>query len=258
MNNLLELKTLSADLLMRYYLHGDRNARKAYQASKMLVKELPSLQNIETMEMLEEIKNLDQASEYAHRLMLYYEENNNSEGVVGVFKSMPKNMQELPFAWHMYNKHKVPKTWGAREICYYATFGKEHFEKWGVTSLKTGLGGSETAVIKLCEEWAKKGWKPTVYCDCGMDEGEHNGVKYVAYYKFNHRDNFNVFINWRSSHLGGKIKAKKFIVDLHDLFNAYEHKDFHKYDKLFVKSNYHKSLAGEIPEERIKVISNGI
>jgi hypothetical protein len=54
---------------------------------------------------------LDRASEDAHKLMLYYESRKNSPGVVSVFESMPKDMQNLPFAWYMYNKHKEPKVW---------------------------------------------------------------------------------------------------------------------------------------------------
>jgi len=171
---------------------------------------------------------------------------------------MPENMRNLPFAWHMFNKHKNPRIWDSNEICYYATFGQAHFEKWGPESLKKGLGGSETAVIRLAKEWAKLGWKVTVYCDCGKEEGEHDGVTYLPYFKFNHRDSFNIFINWRSTHLAGKIKAKKFVVDLHDLMAEDMVKNFDRYDKLFVKSEFHRSLALNVPDEKVMVVSNGI
>ena len=258
MNNLLEMKTLSTELLMRYYLTGERNVRKAYQSARLLHKELPSEQNREHLDYLGALNDLDKASEEAHKLMLYYEKRNNSEGVVDVFESMPENMQNLPFAWHMYNKHKEPKVWADNEVCYYASFGREHFEKWSPKSMKKGIGGSETAVIQLSKEWVKKGYKVTVYNDCGLEEGFHDGVHYVNYFKFNPRDSFNVFINWRMSHLAGKVKAKKFIIDLHDLFAEQEYKDYEKYDKLAMKSDYQRTLAPNIPDERFLIISNGI
>jgi len=258
MNNLLELKVLSSELTMKYYLSGEKDVRKAYKSAKFLYKEVPSENNRKNVEYLGELVKLDKASEEAHKLMLFYEDLKNSQGIVDIFESMPPDMKKLPFAWHMYNKHKVAKTWGKDEICYYATFGKPHFEQWSPNSLKKGLGGSETAVIKLSEEWAKKGYKVTVYCDCGEDEGVYNGVKYVPYYKFNHRDNFNIFINWRSNHLAGRIKAKKFFVDLHDLFAELAYKDYDKYDRLFVKSQFHRNLAKHVPDSKMEVISNGI
>jgi glycosyltransferase involved in cell wall biosynthesis len=256
--NVREMKSLSMDLMVKYYWNAEKNARKAYKSMKLLYKEEPSKENKETLEYLEELNDLDVASEDAHKLMLFYEKLGNSPGVVKVVESMPKKMQDLQFAWYMYNRHKEPRIWKENEICYYATFGSKHFEQWGPENLKKGLGGSETAVIRLAEEWAKKGYKVVVYCDCGKQEGMTNGVLYLPYFKFNMRDSFNIFINWRSAHLAGKIKAKKFIVDLHDLYNQDSVKDYNKYDKLFVKSEYHRGLAPNVPEGKVKVVSNGI
>jgi tetratricopeptide (TPR) repeat protein len=256
--NIFELKVLSTELLMSYYFNGERNVRKAYKSMKLLYKENPTQENKEKLEYLKEMDSLDHASEEAHKLMIYYESLNNSEGIVSMVKSMPKNMQNLPFAWHMYNKHKVPRAWKSDEICYYATFGQAHFEQWGPENLKTGLGGSETAVIRLSEEWVKKGYKVIIYCDCGKQEGMHDGVLYLPYFKCNLKDSFNIFINWRSSHLAGRIKVKKFIIDLHDLFAEDAVKDYTKYDKLMVKSEFHRELAKGIPDSKIEIISNGI
>lgn len=256
--NLFELKTLSTELLMNYYFNGERNVRKAYKSMKLLYEQLPSQANKEKLEYLEDLRDLDEASEAAHKLTLYYQELNDSEGIVKVVESMPESMKNLPFAWHMYNKHKVPKVWQHDEICYYATFGQAHFEQWGPENLKKGLGGSETAVIRLSEEWVRKGYRVTVYCDCGTQQGVHNGVTYLPYYQFNPKDSFNIFINWRSSHLASKIKAKKFIIDLHDLYHPDIVKDYEKYDKVFVKSEYQRSLASSVPDRKMEVVSNGI
>lgn len=258
MNNVLEMKALSSELLMQYYFQSERNVRKAYKSMQLLYKELPTQDNEERLNYLEALKDLDIASENAHKLMLYYEDLNDSGGVVRVYESMPKNMKTLPFANHMYNKHKEPKVWGSDEICYYASYGQKHFEEWTPKSLEKGLGGSETAVIRLAQEWAKKGYKVTVYNDCGVNEGEYDGVTYLNYFKFNPRDSFNIFICWRSNLWAGRIKAKKFIIDLHDLFSDTEFIHYERYDKLSVKSKFHRSLAKKVPDNKVQIISNGI
>jgi glycosyltransferase involved in cell wall biosynthesis len=257
LTNIFELKLLSTELLMYYYFNGERNVRKAYKSMKLLYNDLPTKENREKLLYLEELKKLDENSESAHKLMLYYQDLNNSEGVVKIFESMPQAMQDLPFASFMYNKHCTPKTWDHDEVCYYATFGKAHFEQWGPDSLTKGVGGSETAVIRLSQEWTKKGYRVTVYCDCGTQEGVHDGVTYLKYYKMNPRDNFNIFINWRDSRLAGRVKAKKFIVDMHDLYAEDSIKN-QRYDKIFVKSNFHRELAPNIPDDKFIIVSNGI
>lgn len=256
--NIGEMKALSSELMVKYYFNGEKNIHKAYQAAKLLYKEAPTIENKENLEYLEKINDLDTASEEAHKLMLYYEKLNHSKGILGVVSSMPQDMAKLPFAWHMYNKHKEPRVWKENEICYYASFGQPHFEQWGPDNLAQGIGGSETAVIRLSQEWAKSGYTVVVYCDCGKQEGMHDGVLYLPYFKFNPKDSFNIFINWRSNHLAGRIKAKKFYIDLHDLFAGEMVQDYDKYDKLFVKSEYQRSLASVVPNGKVSIISNGI
>jgi hypothetical protein len=131
--------------------------------------------------------------------------------------------------------------------------------KWDGNSLKEGIGGSETAVIKLSEEWVKQGWNVTVYCDpdkpCVI-----NGVKYFPYYWFNIEDSFNVFIQWRNNSLAGKVKAKKFLVDLHDIFDptSYDEEKLKHINKIMVKSRFHRYLAPNIPDDKVVIISNCI
>lgn len=256
--NLLELKLIAMELTMHYYFDAERDVNKAYKAMKLLYNELPSQEHKETLEYLEGMKELEDASASAHKLTLYYESQNNSKGIVDVINSMPDAMRGLPFAWYMYNKHKEPRVWGEDEICYYANFDKPHLEHWDGNSLARGLGGSETAVIRLSEEWTKRGYKVTVYGD-PLVKTEINGVTYLPYFEFNHRDSFNVFINWRSNHMAGRIKAKKFYVDFHDLVSPVQFKDREKQvDKFMVKSQFHADLLKGIDLERIGIISNGI
>ncbi|GIW70211.1 MAG: hypothetical protein KatS3mg101_0958 [Patescibacteria group bacterium] len=94
------------------------------------------------------------------------------------------------------------------------------------------------------------GWKVTVYADC-VAEKVVNGVRWLPYKMFNPRDNFNIFIQWRSSHLAGKIKARKFLVDLHDVFSPKAIK-WDNVDYVMVKSQAHRNLAKNIKDGKFK------
>jgi hypothetical protein len=161
----------------------------------------------------------------------------------------------------LYKNILPPRTWGKKEIAYFASFGGGHFEKWGPKSLETGIGGSETAVLELAKEWAKDGYKVTVFNDCGDEEGEHDGVKFVPYYKFNWNDNFNILILWRNPGLlDGEIKAKKIYMDLHDVASQtdWTPERMEKVDKVFFKSKYHRNNLPDLPQEKAIIVSNGI
>lgn len=258
MNNILEMKILSAELMLEYYLHGEKNIRKAYDASKLLYKLNPTQNNQQNVEYLYSQTELDKASENTHKLMDYLASIKREDLIPSVIDAMPDEMKRLPFANKYLNRYKEPKKWGDKEICYYANFGQGHFEKWDGDSVNQGIGGSETAVIRLSEEWAKRGYRVTVYGDPAIEK-EINGVLYVPFYKFNIRDHFNIFIQWRHSSLADKVSAKKFFVDLHDIFFNEPHlSKLDSIDGLMVKSKYHKSLAEKIPNEKFNVIANGL
>lgn len=256
--NILEMKILSSELMLEYHLTGERNIRKAYEAAKVLNQVNPSENNKFNEDYLFDQKELDVASEHAHSLMNYLIEIGRGELVTHVYESMPPEMKRLPFAIAYYNRFSPLRVWKDNEICYFANFGGEMFEKWDGDSKNTGIGGSELAVIELSEQWTKMGYKVTVYGD-PKEEKEINGVLYVPYYKFNQRDKFNIFIQWRQPNLPYRISAKKFYVDFHDIFVESTINDYVEgIDKFFVKSKYHRSLGKGIKDEKWKVVSNGI
>lgn len=259
-NNILELKVLTAELNLQYYMYGDkRNVRKSYKAASELYKLVPTENNKKNLDYLFDLKELDEASENAHKLIKYYEDIDKSEKIEQTINAMPDEMKKLPFAVGYFNKHSKPRIWGDKEICYYASFGREHFEKWSPASLNLGIGGSETAVIRLAQEWAKLGYKVTVYGDPGKEEGEIEGVRWLPYYKFNLKDKFNIFIQWRASFLAGKVSCKKFIVDLHDVWSEADYTGkIKKIDKIAVKSNYHRNFGQNISDDKFLIVSNGI
>ena len=127
-------------------------------------------------------------------------------------------------------------------------------------SLKTGIGGSESAVIYLAEEWSKLGFQVVVYCDTDVDR-YINGVLYMKYWKINWHDKFNVFILWRTPQLLDlPINARKLFVDLHDICipELWTKDRCDKADKVFFKSRWHAEQIPQLDEKKRIVISNGI
>ena len=256
--NILEAKALSAELMLQYYNFGERNVEKAWDSARLLNSINPTEQNQFNEDFLFNQKELDAACANTHNLFNYMRDIQREGEIPKLIEVLPREIGVLPFAVRYYNTYKNPKNWEKNEICYFANFGGEHFEKWDGNSLKGGIGGSETAVIRLSEEWTKLGYKVTVYGD-PKEEVEINGVLYAPWYKFNPRDRFNIFIQWRSSNMVNRVNAKKVLIDLHDVFDGSSHKQkLNQIDKLMVKSLFHRGYAEDIPNEKVEIISNGI
>ena len=150
--------------------------------------------------------------------------------------------------------------------------------EWSPATLKTKgrgfVGGSEEAVINLSRELAKLGWNVTVYNNCGkkpvtdlVTYCDHNGatahqfVTYRPFWERNFRDKQDVVILWRFPRpLDTPINADKVFVDLHDTVEADEFTPgrLRSLTKVLVKSQFHRSLFPNIPDNKIAVIPNGI
>jgi tetratricopeptide (TPR) repeat protein len=258
MGNILELKVLSAELMLEFNLRGKKDIRKAYDAAILLNKVNPSENNANNEKFLKQMADLDIATEHAHKLLDWCQENKREDLIENIIENLPEEIKNLPFIVAYKNRYSTPKVWGRDEVCYFANFGQEHVEKWDGNSLTKGLGGSETAVIRLAEEWAKLGYKVTVYGDPAQ-EVEINGVKYVPFFRFNQKDLFNIFIQWRHGVLAGKVSCKKFYIDLHDVTHSSTFLELkNSIDKFFVKSNFHREMLKEFPDSQMAIISNGI
>lgn len=257
-SNILELKVVSTQLLLKLNYHYKKNIRKAWEYAKILAELDPTEQHINLEMALFDQKELDKACENVDKLTNYYIDIGREDLIPKTLVSLPNSMQKLPFVIKKYNKYKEPKTWGEDEICYFANFHGDHFEKWGSFSLNKGIGGSETAVIRLAQEWAKKGYKITIYGD-PPEAIQEPGITWLPWYSFNPRDHFNIFIQWRNNSLAGKINCKKYLVDLHDVWSDHSYKDKqHRYDKIMCKSNFHTEFGKDISKDKYAVISNGI
>ncbi|MCX8158643.1 MAG: tetratricopeptide repeat protein, partial [Candidatus Diapherotrites archaeon] len=252
MNNELEKKTLAGELALKINFTHKKDIRKSYKIAKYLYDLLETKETKETYQAIKDLYELDIASEGVHKLFKYLEKTKEEGKIIDIYKTLPKEIKELEFAVYYKNKYTYRK-WKTDEICYYIG---QHFEVWSPDSLKTGIGGSETAVIKLSNEWQKQGYQVVVYGGV-IKPKVYNGVLWLPYFYFNPRDDFNIFIQWRSSSLAGKIKCKKFLVDLHDLYSPLSI-DWDRIDYVMVKSQFHRNLAKHIPDYKFKIISNGV
>lgn len=154
--------------------------------------------------------------------------------------------------------HINEKPWPSNSIVYYCGDTKE---KWCPDDINSGLGGSESAVIKLSREWVKHGYEVTVFCACSKP-GQYDGVTYKNSGEFNLLDEFNILIIWRNPGLFTICKplAKKVYLDIHDhkkdIINSYI---ISRIDKIMAKSKFQieEFSKEEIPKEKYAIIPNG-
>lgn len=150
------------------------------------------------------------------------------------------------------------KVWPEKSIVYYTGATQN---VWTPETLKVGLGGSETAMIQLTKVWVKSGYTVTVYNNCGTEAGIYDGVEYRHYSEFNQYDKFDILIIWRYPwRLYTQTKANKVCLDLHEVLQPQQvsKSKLKNFDRVFVKSAYHRSLLPEIAEEKIAIIPNGV
>lgn len=256
--NLKEIKVLFAQMLLRVRYQVDKDLPGAVKAAEMLYQEQPIKENHENLLFMMDLLDLYNASEHAKGLVDYLTAIGNPN-VINAIDLLPEAISEQPWAIAKRRENMKPRLWGKNEICYFANFGGKHFEKWDGNSLKTGQGGSETAVIRLSEEWVKRGYRVFVYGDPAKP-CEINGVTYLPWYYFNKADKFNIFIQWRNAVLAPVVKARKFFVDLHDIVNQvdYSRETMSAVDGIFFKSQYHRDLVPQLPDSKAFIVGNGI
>ena len=259
------IKAMFAELLLKLSYHVDKDIDKAFEAAKMLYKENPAPENKQQLEYLENSKRLNDASRNLDQLTQYLYDIGEEKRIVPLLDVVPDVMQDLPFAQNLRKKFSPPRVWDDNEICFFANFNQPHFSKWDTKSLETGIGGSETAVIKLANEWAKQGYRVTIYGDPHVKgdqtpKGAMGRVIYMPYYYFNIKDKFNIFIQWRGWQLAEMIKCKRFYVDLHDIYSTVDlsPKQLKNIDKIIVKSQYQRDLAPTVPDEKFLIIPHGL
>lgn len=141
------------------------------------------------------------------------------------------------------------------------------FEIWTPASIdQGGIGGSETAAVKMAEELSNHGHDVTVFSDCG-ERFRAAGVEYVPFdFAAGRPEAFplDIFICSRQPGiLSRNWQTKAIYAWVHDIHLGADTGQFHKIDKFFCLSHWHKQFfisqyKGLVDPEKVVVTRNGI
>lgn len=145
-----------------------------------------------------------------------------------------------------------------RDLAVYCGRGPSGLQ-WGPQAA-TAVSGSEQAVIHLTRALARLGWTVTVYNNCGDRPQIDGGVVYRPYWEFSPRDRHDVLVLWRQFKLLDlEFNAGKVVVDLHDAGNpGVSDSRLRKVDRIFAKSQFHRSYLPDTPDHKIAIVPNGL
>lgn len=179
-------------------------------------------------------------------------------GMQTALAKLPKEFQNAPMFVNLRNKN-FPKTESSgKEVVFMCGYTER---EWTPDSLKDGIGGSEEAVIHLSKQMADAGYDVTVYNNCGHETKKFGKVTYKPFFTFNYRDKTDTVILWRHPKLADyDINCKTLLLDLHDVISPSEltEKRLEKIDKIFVKSQFHRSLFLDVNDDKFVIVPNGI
>lgn len=172
---------------------------------------------------------------------------------------IPEEFQSHPAICNIRNVNFIKEKSSGKDLVFYCGYTEK---EWSPDiAQEKGVGGSEEAVIHLAELLADKGWNVSVYCNCGYKELKFGKVAYKPFWSWNYRDKQDAVVIWRVPRpLDYDINADRIFVDLHDVINSGELTPARvaKINKIFVKSQFHRSCYPDVPEEKFAIIGNGI
>lgn len=181
------------------------------------------------------------------------QERGEEEKIHLLAQAVPNEVKDLPsLVPYIVRGPEVPKR--------VSIFCPGTYEFWDPDSLKSGIGGSEEAVIHMSNRLRDCGWNVTVYNMCQEDK-EFDGVQWKGLYGCRKEDKPDVFIYWRnvaSVDLG--FHGHQTYVWLHDLQKPeywYDER-YDRIDKAMVLSKFHRKNVDYIPDEKIWITRNGI
>lgn len=212
-------------------------------------------------ELLQIITSVKRKNDTARKYVEIAKYLDNPKRIQTLLNSVPPELSDNEFIVVLKNTYQPPKKWAAKSIAVYCG---PTAETWTPKSVdEGGIGGSETAVVELTKRLAKLGWDVTVFnqCDAPPKGMEFDGVKYQNYWTFNIADQYDVLWSWRLPELFEyDLKARLKILDMHDVMTPAEFtpERLSKIDKIFVKTNYHRSLYPLIEDDKFVVVGNGI
>lgn len=184
--------------------------------------------------------------------------NGDKDKILYAINKLPLDLQSHPAICRIRNQHFIKTESTGKDIAYYC--GETNFD-WNPDLFKVkGFGGSEEAVVNLCQQWTNAGYNVTVFNSCGIEPMVRDGVTYKPFWHYNPKDRYDYTILWRTPRLADHdMNTGKLFVDLHDVIpeGEFNEKRLKKIDKIFVKTNAHRVLFPKIPDEKFAIIPNG-
>jgi glycosyltransferase involved in cell wall biosynthesis len=128
-------------------------------------------------------------------------------------------------------------------------------------SAKTGVGGSETAVMQVAERLARKGHRVRVFTNCGA-EGLYGGVEYLFSARLLDLKRCDALVAWRTVKLLDGIAASVKWVWAHDLVVQGSGSSYYRSlpDRVLALSEFHRGVLEGLGFDgaRITTTSNGV
>lgn len=240
------------------------NAVKAAGALKRLAPDYGELAKLEPE--IVRAYNEDKAIEAAKALIKYASKYDGSPEAV--LQSLPPALR-ADIRLTTERRTLIPgKTWPKGSVVFYCG---QSYEPWGPDTLDKGMGGSEEAVVYLSRELANVGQVVTVYNERNEEykdaevDYEHSrlhtpkNVWYRPWTEINPNDTFDTFISERDPTVLKDITARVKLCDLHDTIDpqiVYNNAPY--VDKYMFKSQWHRNLYPELPDDKAVVVGNGI
>ena len=192
--------------------------------------------------------------------------------VAKLLESLPGEMFSDPRLNALRAQHIPAQQWEDGSIVFFCGGAAN---PWGADTLEEGMGGSEEAIVYLSRELAKLGHevvvyneRDTEYVDAFGHATEFDGedmveqdwkVTYKPWNTLNPNDEFDTLVVWRAPENARMFKARKILCDLHDAVEAERvYAEAENIDLYMVKSAYHRALYPDLPDDKIKIVSNGI
>lgn len=229
----------------------------AYECFKAMLQITPNDKNLETL-----VNNMKVESDKYDKILKTVEslsKETDKKKLKKKFDKIPDDYKYHPLVCKIRNTNFIKEESSGKDVVILCGYTERQWD--GSTAEKEGIGGSEEAVTHLSKRLVKRGYNVTVYNNCGHKESVHDGVTYRPFMAWNYRDKQDVTIIWRHPRmLENKINSTKVFIDMHDMVPAGEFtpKRLANVDKVFVKSDFHRSIYPNVPEEKVIVVPNGI
>lgn len=164
-----------------------------------------------------------------------------------------------------HNYQVAKKRYQGKSITFYAG---PAWERWTPKNIDLGgIGGSETMLARVAEEFAKRGFTVKVFNDCQDEAGFYRGVQYLhhtEFEKYSQSEEMDIFVSSRVPWIFGlPIKSKYNVIWVHDIWLGDQNINIYpeKVNKYFVLSPWHQQFFCDhhkLDKSKTHITKNGI